>query len=75
MPLDFNKIHRLATPTFTNGKWYKPRMSKLELRTVKKLALIAGAPWVDPPSMEKKERPIEFVKRKGIAHDRKIEQR
>lgn len=42
---------------------------------MKKLALIAGAEWQDPPSLQKKEKPIEFVKQKGIAHDKRIEQR
>ena len=75
MPLDFNKIHKLATPSFVNGKWFKPKMSKMELRKVKKLALIAGAEWQDPPSLQKRERPIVFVPQKGIAHDKRIEQR
>ncbi len=75
MPLDFNKITKLSAPTLLNGKWLKPQMSKKDIRIVKKLSLIAGAPWQDPPSVVLKPKPIAFVQRKGVKHDRMLEQR
>jgi len=75
MPLDLAKIHRLAAPTLVDGKWRKPVMSRMEVSQVKKLALIAGVKWVDPPSMVVKPKPIEFARMKGVQHDRRMEQR
>jgi len=75
MPLDLAKIHKLSMATFVNGKWKKPAMSRKDINSVKKLALIAGVKWTDPPHMVTKPKPMEFVIQKGIAYDKRVEQR
>jgi len=70
MPLDFARIHRMAKPTLREGKWKRPQLSLRKLRVLKKLCLIAGGEWQDPPSMVKQAHPIREIPRPGNKHDR-----
>ena len=74
MPLDLQKIHQLAKPMYVGGKW-RATMSRREVGVVKKLALIAGAPWQDPPSMITRPRPITIINRIGSKDSRRAAQR
>lgn len=49
----FAAIIRFSQPTFLNGRWRKPKLSRRKLGVLKKTFILAGVGWPELPSKYK----------------------